>query len=144
MRSQTEQHRHRLELDLPAEPLQVTADRTRVRQVLLNLLSNAIKFTPAGGHLRLVGRAENGGARIEVVDSGIGIAPDDQPRLFREFVQLDMSASRQYEGTGLGLALCRRLVELHGGRIGVESTPGRGSTFWFTLPREAQAGAGDP
>jgi signal transduction histidine kinase/HAMP domain-containing protein len=144
MRAQTEQRRHRLDLDLPAEPLRVTADHTRVRQVLLNLLSNAIKFTAEGGHVRLVGRPANGGVRVEVIDNGIGIAPADQPKLFREFVQLDMSASRHYEGTGLGLALCRRLVELHGGRIGVESDPGRGSTFWFTLPHEAPSGAGDP
>jgi len=144
VRAQTEQRRHRLDLDLPEEPLRVTADRLRVRQVLLNLLSNAIKFTPEGGRLRIVGRAENGGARVEVSDTGIGIAPTDQPKLFREFVQLDASASRQYEGTGLGLALCLRLVELHGGRIGVESDLGRGSTFWFTLPHAARPSAGEP
>jgi len=143
VRAQIEQRRHRLDLDLPEEPLRVTADRLRVRQVLLNLLSNAIKFTPEGGRLRIVGRAENGGARVEVSDTGIGIAPTDQPKLFREFVQLDASASRQYEGTGLGLALCLRLVELHGGRIGVESDLGRGSTFWFTLPH-APPSAGEP
>jgi signal transduction histidine kinase len=112
-----------------------------VRQVLLNLLSNAIKFTPDGGRVRLVGRAGNGDARIEVNDTGIGIAPADQSKLFQEFVQLDASASRHYEGTGLGLALCKRLVELHGGQIGCDSAHGRGSTFWFTLPQEARAGA---
>ena len=144
VRAQTEQRRHRLDLEVPDEPLTVTADHVRVRQVLLNLLSNAIKFTPDGGHLRIVGRPDNGGARIEVIDTGIGIARSDQPTLFREFVQLDASASRHYEGTGLGLALCKRLVELHGGRIGVESDPGRGSTFWFTLPHEAQPAVGEP
>ena len=144
VRAQTEQRRHRLDLEVPDEPLTVTADHVRVRQVLLNLLSNAIKFTPEGGHLRIVGRPDNGGARIEVIDTGIGIARSDQAKLFREFVQLDASASRHYEGTGLGLALCKRLVELHGGRIGVESDPGRGSTFWFTLPHEARPAAGDP
>jgi signal transduction histidine kinase/HAMP domain-containing protein len=144
VRAQTEQRRHRLDLDLPEEPLRVIADRLRVRQVLLNLLSNAIKFTPEGGRLRIVGRAENGGVRVEVSDTGIGIAPTDQPKLFREFVQLDASASRQYEGTGLGLALCLRLVELHGGRIGVVSDLGRGSTFWFTLPHAARPSAGEP
>ena len=136
VRAQTDKRRHYFDLDVPREPLPVTADHVRVRQVLLNLLSNAIKFTPEGGRVRLVGRLEPDGVRVEVTDTGIGISPADQAKLFREFVQLDPSASRHYEGTGLGLALCKRLVELHGGRIGVDSDHGRGSTFWFTLPRE--------
>ncbi len=136
VRAQTEKRRHRLDLDLPDNPLAVTADHVRVRQVLLNLLSNAIKFTPEGGQVRLAGRPDSDGVRVEVADTGIGISPADQQKLFREFVQLDPSASRHYEGTGLGLALCKRLVELHGGHIGVDSDRGRGSTFWFTLPRE--------
>jgi signal transduction histidine kinase len=121
----------------PPDGLRVLADRGRVRQVLLNLLSNAIKFTPDGGRITVVAAAANGGtaARVAVTDSGIGIAPEDQAKLFHEFVQLDASASRKYEGTGLGLALSRRLIELHGGAIGVESETGKGSTFWFTLPQ---------
>src|SRR5215510_729113 len=138
VRAQTEKRRHRFDLDLPGDPLPVTADHVRVRQVLLNLLSNAIKFTPEGGQVRLAGRPDSDGVRVEVVDTGIGISLSDQQKLFHEFVQLDPSASRHYEGTGLGLALCKRLVELHGGRIGVDSDRGRGSTFWFTLPREAR------
>jgi signal transduction histidine kinase/HAMP domain-containing protein len=134
VRAQTEQRRHVLDLELPPSPLTVTADHVRVRQVLLNLLSNAIKFTPDGGKVRLLGRREDGAVRVEVIDTGIGIAPEDQPKLFKEFIQVDASASRHYEGTGLGLALCKRLVELHGGRIGCESARGQGSTFWFTLP----------
>jgi signal transduction histidine kinase len=114
----------------------VQADRMRVRQVLLNLLSNAIKFTPDGGRITLTGQPTDGGReiRVEVQDSGIGIAPEDQPKLFKEFTQLDASASRQYEGTGLGLALSHRLVTLHGGQMGLRSAVGQGSTFWFTLP----------
>jgi signal transduction histidine kinase len=140
VRAQTEQRRHTLQLDLPAEPLVVSADHVRVRQILLNLLSNAIKFTPDGGEVRLLGRPDEGGdVRIAVIDTGIGIAPEDQSKLFKEFMQVDTSASRHYEGTGLGLALCKRLVELHGGRIGCESARGLGSTFWFTLPRQATA-----
>ena len=135
--AQVEKHRHALVVTPPAQDLRVHADRGRVRQVLLNLLSNAIKFTPDGGRITLAAAPVNGGAeaRIAVSDTGIGIAAEDQPKLFKEFSQLDASASRKYEGTGLGLALSRRLVELQGGAIGVESEMGKGSTFWFTLPQ---------
>ena len=136
VRAQSEKRQHRLDLELPETPLAITADHVRVRQVLLNLLSNAIKFTPDGGRVRLLGRGEDSGIRVEVIDTGIGIAVEDQPKLFKEFVQIDASASRHYEGTGLGLALCKRLVELHGGHIGCNSARGAGSTFWFTLPRQ--------
>ncbi len=135
--AQVQKHRHALVVTPPPQDLRVHADRGRVRQILLNLLSNAIKFTPDGGRITLVAGAVNGDteARIAVSDTGIGIAAEDQPKLFQEFSQLDASASRKYEGTGLGLALSRRLVELHGGEIGVESEMGKGSTFWFTLPQ---------
>jgi len=137
VQAQAQKHRHALIVHPPPPGggLRVMADRQRVRQVLLNLLSNAIKFTTDGGRIDLEAASANGGAavRFAVTDSGIGIAPDDQAKLFQEFVQLDASASRKYEGTGLGLALSRRLIELHGGTIGVESEMGKGSTFWFTL-----------
>jgi signal transduction histidine kinase len=138
VRAQLEAHKHRLALEPPEPPVVVTADRGRLRQVLLNLLSNAIKFTTDGGRITLrAGPEDAGRVRIAVTDTGIGIAPADQHRLFQEFVQLDASPSRRYEGTGLGLALSKRLVELHGGAIGVESQLGQGSTFWFTVPRAA-------
>jgi len=135
--AQVQKHRHALVVTPPPQDLRVHADRGRVRQILLNLLSNAIKFTPDGGRITLSASDVNGGAeaRIAVSDTGIGIAAEDQPKLFQEFSQLDASASRKYEGTGLGLALSRRLVEMHGGEIGVESEMGKGSTFWFTLPQ---------
>jgi len=135
--AQVQKHGHALVVTPLPQDLRVHADRGRVRQVLLNLLSNAIKFTPDGGRITVAAAPVNGGAeaRIAVSDTGIGIAPEDQPKLFQEFSQLDASASRKYEGTGLGLALSRRLVELHGGAIGVESEMGKGSTFWFTLPQ---------
>jgi signal transduction histidine kinase len=135
--AQVQKHGHALVIAPLPQDLRVHADRGRVRQVLLNLLSNAIKFTPDGGRITVAAAPVNGGAeaRIAVSDTGIGIAPEDQPKLFQEFSQLDASASRKYEGTGLGLALSRRLVELHGGTIGVESEMGKGSTFWFTLPQ---------
>ena len=135
--AQVQKHGHALVVTPPPENLRVRADRGRVRQVLLNLLSNAIKFTPDGGRITVVAAPVNGGAeaRIAVSDTGIGIAAEDQSKLFQEFSQLDASDSRKYEGTGLGLALSRRLVELQGGVIGVESEMGKGSTFWFTLPQ---------
>ena len=135
--AQAEKHRHALVITPPTQDLRVHADRGRVRQVLLNLLSNAIKFTPDGGRITVAAAPVNSGAeaRIAVSDTGIGIAAEDQPKLFKEFSQLDASASRKYEGTGLGLALSRRLVELQGGAIGVDSEMGKGSTFWFTLPQ---------
>ena len=138
---------HDVRVDLGDAPLLVTADEMRVRQILYNLLSNAVKFTAAGGRIAVsAGQRRTplpvpGGRRIDrdavwisVQDTGIGIAKDDVPRLFSEFTQVDASLSRRFEGTGLGLALCRRFVEMHGGLIGVESTPGQGSTFWIDLP----------
>ncbi len=138
VRAQIEQRRHHLDLQPPETPVAVRVDKIRVRQILLNLLSNAIKFTNEGGRITVTARLDDGKrlARVAVTDSGIGIAPEDQQKLFQEFVQLDAAASRRYEGTGLGLALSRRLVEQHGGSMGVESAEGRGSTFWFTLPVE--------
>ena len=109
-------------------------DEGRLRQVLLNLLSNAVKFTEAGGvTARLSLGPEPGAVRFEVIDTGIGIAPDDQARLFRRFTQADSSISRRYGGAGLGLAISRALVRLMDGDIGVESTPGEGSRFWLSL-----------
>ena len=111
---------------------QLEADERKVKQIFYNLLSNAVKFTPDGGRVDVIARRDNGDARIEVRDSGIGIAKEDQARIFEEFQQVGRERSR--EGTGLGLTLTRRFVELHGGRISLESAPGKGSTFTFTLP----------
>jgi PAS domain S-box-containing protein len=112
------------------------ADPRRLKQVLVNLLSNAVKFTPAGGKIRLEVGVDPAAevVRFSVVDTGIGIAAEDLAKLFRPFTQVDSRLSRQYEGAGLGLALVRRLVELHGGGITVESEPGRGSRFTVSLP----------
>ena len=111
----------------------VTGDERRVRQVIFNLLSNAVKFTPAGGIVGVSTAQVNGEVRVSVADSGPGIAPEDHERIFEEFQQTEAGAE-QHEGTGLGLALSKRLVELHGGRIWVDSEFGQGSTFMFTLP----------
>ena len=111
----------------------VPGDERRVRQVIFNLLSNAVKFTPEGGSVDVWTTRVNGEVRVSVCDTGPGIAPGDQERIFEEFQQTE-AGLEQREGTGLGLALSKRLVELHGGRIWVESEPGSGSTFTFSLP----------
>jgi GAF domain-containing protein/HAMP domain-containing protein len=110
------------------------ADARKVKQVVINLLSNAVKFTPPGGTVSLRARRTNGSVEIAVIDTGVGIAPDQQALVFEEFRQASGDYLRKSEGTGLGLSLARRFVELHGGAIRVESAPGRGSTFAFTLP----------
>ncbi len=130
--------------DLPG----LWADPIRLKQILFNLLSNAVKFTPEGGRITVAARVQGAGdgefVEIRVTDTGIGIEPGDMPKLFREFVQLDNASVRKGEGTGLGLALTRKLVELHGGRIWAESAgEGRGSTFTFVLPVAGPAGPPD-
>jgi GAF domain-containing protein len=112
---------------------QVQADERKVRQVVLNLLSNAIKFTPEGGRIEIHAVPGDGSVEVSVRDTGVGIAPEDQEAVFEEFRQVGASAAKQ-EGTGLGLALCRKFVELHGGTIWVTSAVGAGSTFTFRLP----------
>jgi signal transduction histidine kinase len=111
----------------------VTGDERRIRQVIFNLLSNAVKFTSAGGLVDVTATRANGEVRVSVADTGPGIAPADLDRIFEEFQQTDAGA-RQHEGTGLGLALSKRFVEMHGGRIWCDSVLGKGSTFVFTLP----------
>jgi PAS domain S-box-containing protein len=111
----------------------VSGDERKIKQVLLNLLSNAIKFTPQGGRIEVRAAPGDGFVEVSVRDTGVGIAPAEQDAVFEEFRQVGSSAAR-HEGTGLGLSLCRKFVELHGGRIWVESEVGRGSTFTFRLP----------
>ena len=112
---------------------EIHADQRKVKQVLLNLLSNAVKFTPEGGRIDVRAGLANGTAEISVTDTGIGIAAEDHDAVFEEFRQVG-AADKKAEGTGLGLALCRKFVELHGGRIRVKSAIGVGSTFTFALP----------
>ena len=120
-----------VEVDSRLGPLR--ADERKVRQVVLNLLSNAIKFTPEGGGIEVRATRTDGSVEVSVSDTGIGIAPEDQEKVFEEFRQVG-TADKKVEGTGLGLALARKFVELHGGRIWVKSEVGRGSTFTFSLP----------
>ncbi|MGB0384912.1 MAG: hybrid sensor histidine kinase/response regulator [Ardenticatenaceae bacterium] len=115
----------------------IIADRLRFKQIIQNLLSNAIKFTPQGGSvICIISRPFKGIVQLEVIDTGIGIALEDQAIIFERFRQVDSSASREGEGTGLGLALTRQFVELHGGTISVKSQSQRGSTFTVILPQE--------
>jgi two-component system cell cycle sensor histidine kinase PleC len=112
----------------------VLCDRRRLFQVALNLLSNAIKFTPDCGRIRVRVRRAGGSVEVLVEDNGIGIAVGDQARIFNEFTQLDSGVNRANQGTGLGLALTRRLLELMNGTVKVQSTPGSGSVFTVALP----------
>jgi signal transduction histidine kinase len=115
---------------------QLRGDPVRLRQVLLNLVVNAIKFTERGEVSVEVGVVDSSDHGVhllfEVLDTGIGLTPDAQARLFQPFVQADGSITRKYGGTGLGLAICKQLIEMMGGRVGVDSQPGQGSRFWFT------------
>jgi len=123
-----------LQKTLDARVGPIRADERKVRQVVLNLLSNAIKFTPEGGRIEVRAVPVGGSVEVSVADTGVGIAPEDQEAVFEEFRQVGRNYTNKQEGTGLGLTLTRRFVELHGGRIWVESEPGRGSTFTFTIP----------
>ncbi|MCA1723531.1 MAG: response regulator [Thermomicrobia bacterium] len=122
----------------------IIADARKLKQIIFNLLSNAVKFTPAGGTVTLTARTDGEMVAIAVADTGAGISTEDQQKLFREFTQVDGSLSRRHEGTGLGLALTKRLVELHGGTISVQSAPGEGSTFTVHLPLARTEGAPIP
>jgi len=143
MRERATRNGINLRLDVDPSAGVVEADERKLKQVLFNLLTNALKFTTRGGHVDVTARGDDDDVYVSVHDDGVGISRADQARIFEEFQQV--GASHQQEGTGLGLALSRRFVELHGGRLWVESEPGQGSTFTFTLPRTHSTGNGaDP
>jgi signal transduction histidine kinase len=142
-------------LQLDSAPLTIVADGVRIRQILYNLLSNASKFTAEGGKICLAAvrtraplrqPSDRAGDRgrlvphdvvwISVTDEGMGIKREDMPKLFQEFSQVDSSSSRRAQGTGLGLALCKKFVEMHGGTIGADSVYGKGTALWFLLPAD--------
>ncbi len=134
IRERAMKHGIALGLDVAPGIAAATADERKFKQILLNLLSNAVKFTPDGGRVDVIATRDDAGIVVAVRDTGIGIAPEDQQAVFEEFRQVGAHYTSKAEGTGLGLALTRRFVELHGGRIWLESAPGKGSTFFFTIP----------
>jgi two-component system phosphate regulon sensor histidine kinase PhoR len=121
-----------LSVDCPDDLPQIEVDSSRLQQVLVNLIHNAIKFTLPGGSIRVSAQSREKEIVFCVKDSGVGIAPDDLSRIFERFYKADRA--RSSGGTGLGLSICRHLVEAHGGRIWVESRPGEGSSFYFSIP----------
>jgi signal transduction histidine kinase len=130
--------KHGINLDVTVDERlgDFVGDERKIKQILLNLLSNAVKFTPEGGRIGINARQADGSVEISVSDTGIGIAPEDQPKIFEEFRQVGSDYAHKTEGTGLGLTLAKKFVELHGGKIWVESEVGKGSTFTFTLPEK--------
>jgi GAF domain-containing protein/anti-sigma regulatory factor (Ser/Thr protein kinase) len=134
VRERAQRHSIELHLDVDGQLGQLSADERKFKQIMLNLLSNAVKFTPDGGQVGVSARKFDGVVEVAVRDTGIGIAPEDQAAVFEEFKQVGRDNLRKAEGTGLGLALTKRFVELHGGAIRLESAPGKGSTFTVSLP----------
>jgi signal transduction histidine kinase len=134
VRERAQRHAIALGLEIDQTLEEFSADERKFKQIMLNLLSNAVKFTPDGGRVDVSAKRLNGKLEVMVRDTGIGIAPEDQAVVFEEFKQVGGDNVRKAEGTGLGLALTKRFVELHGGAIRLESTPGEGSTFTVSLP----------
>jgi signal transduction histidine kinase len=134
VRERAQTHGIALELRVDPKLSEIRADERKFKQILLNLLSNAVKFTPDGGRVDVDARRNGASLEVSVKDNGVGIAKADQEAVFEEFRQVGSDYTTKHEGTGLGLALTRRFVELHGGKISLESAPGNGSTFTFTLP----------
>ncbi|WP_340818680.1 response regulator [Methanolobus sp. WCC4] len=123
-----------LDVDMRSKNIYLKADRSKLKQVLYNIIGNSTKFTPENGNIHVIVSVNDDMLNVSVKDTGIGISKEDQQELFKPFVQLDSSSNRKYDGTGLGLALVKNLIELHGGNIWVESEPGEGSNFMFTIP----------
>jgi signal transduction histidine kinase len=125
---------HTFDLDFPPEFPPVWGDPERLREVLSNLVSNAVKYSPEGGAVWVGGRVDGAGVTVYVADQGIGIPAEEQDRIFDRFHRVETGLRRSTEGTGLGLYLVKAIIEAHGGQVWVESAPGRGSIFMFTLP----------
>jgi signal transduction histidine kinase len=134
VRERAVKHGITLDVDVDDRLGEYVGDERKIKQILLNLLSNAVKFTPEGGRIGIQAKKVDGAAEISVSDTGIGISPQDQERIFEEFRQVGGNYAHKSEGTGLGLTLAKKFVELHGGKMWVTSEVGKGSRFTFTLP----------
>lgn len=128
-----------LSVDLPDEPVRVAHDPPRIGQVLANLLGNGIKFTPSGGHVEISLRGDTDGATLTVTDTGVGIDPDELPRVFERFYRGSRTPEERASGSGLGLSIVRSIVEMHHGRVSIQSAPGKGTAVTVSLPRDAAA-----
>jgi len=134
VRERATKHGITLDVDVDDRLGDFVGDERKIKQILLNLLSNAVKFTPEGGRIGIEARQADGVVEISVSDTGVGIAPEDQPKIFEEFRQVGTDYVHKSEGTGLGLTLAKKFIELHGGKIWIESEVRKGSKFTFTLP----------
>jgi signal transduction histidine kinase len=134
-RERAMRHGVKLQAELPSELNNIVVDERRLKQLLYNFLSNALKFTPEGGEINVRARSSATHLTVSVADTGVGIAPEEQKRIFDTFYQVDSSLTKSQQGTGLGLTLVRKIAELHDGRVWVESEPGVGSEFFFEWPR---------
>jgi signal transduction histidine kinase/CheY-like chemotaxis protein len=141
LRTLMEERKIQLEIEMASDLPELMIDPNRIAQVVTNLLSNAIKFSPAEGRLEVMVEHWEGCVRVGIRDCGEGIAPENLPKLFKKFTQIDSTSTRRAGGTGLGLVICKGIVEQHGGQMSVESVVGQGSTFYFTLPPAPAASA---
>src|SRR5262249_12692005 len=137
VRERATKHGIKLDVDVDERLGDYVGDERKIKKILINLLSNAVKFIPEGGGIEMKARKVDSAVEISVSDTGIGISPEDQAKIFEEFRQVGSNYAHKTEGTGLGLTLAKKFVELHGGRIWVDSEVGKGSTFSFTLPEKS-------
>jgi two-component system phosphate regulon sensor histidine kinase PhoR len=135
LRRSADQKGQSLEMEVDSEDLTAVGDKYRITQALTNLLDNAIKYTPEKGRIKIQARAKDGSVEVTVSDNGVGIPPKDLPRIFERFYTVDKGRSRELGGTGLGLSIVKHVVDAHQGEVRVESEPGKGSRFSFTLKR---------
>jgi signal transduction histidine kinase len=135
-RFKTQSDKHHFTVTFPSDFPVIQADEGRLRRVLDNLLSNAVKYSPNGGTIEVGGQASDTAVTVFVRDEGVGISHSEQEHIFDRFYRVDGTLSRKTQGTGLGLYLAKAIVEAHNGTIDVESQPGKGSTFYFSLPRK--------